>query len=185
MNEIISLFIDDEMTIDQKMGFVEQVHADDAFKRLTVALLRQENLLRADPGAPAPAAKVSISPLRRRFFRFPWAAPLAAGLAAALLLIFLGLPRNETTHLTHRFVIYQPEARNVAVTGTFTDWRAAPMKQAGRSGYWELVLDIPPGEHRFSYLLDGREQMPDPTIPIREPDDFGGFNSILHVEVTV
>jgi hypothetical protein len=185
MDEIISLFIDDEMTVDQKIVFVKQVHGDAAFTRLTLDLLCQESLLRAVPCVPGPAV-VLPAPRRPAFpFRFRWAAPFAAGLAAALLLVFLWLPGGREKQISHRFVIYQPEARSVAVTGTFTDWRAAPMERAGQSGYWEVVLDIPAGEHRFSYILDGSQQMPDPTIPIREPDDFGGVNSILNVEVSV
>lgn len=185
MDEIISLFIDDEMTVDQKIIFVEQVQADDAFTRLTLDLLHQESLLRAEPAAPTPAV-VLLEPRRRpSLFRFRWVAPFAAGLAAALLLVFLWLPGGKIKGISHRFVIYQPDARSVSVTGSFTDWRAAPMEQAGRSGYWEIVLDIPPGEHRFSYILDDGRQVPDPTIPIREPDDFGGVNSILNVEVSV
>lgn len=185
MDEIISLFIDDEMTIDQKIVFVEQVHADDAFTDLTLDLLHQESCLRTEWMAPAAAPVVTLPEPRRRFFDFRWIAPAVAGLAAALLLVFLWLPGQEANRQSHRFVIYQPEARSVAVTGSFTDWEAAPMRRTGRSGYWELVLDIPPGEHRFSYILDGTQQMPDPTIPLREPDDFGGVNSILTVEVTV
>jgi hypothetical protein len=181
MDEIISLFIDDEMSIDQKIVFVEQVHTDDDFRDLTLDLLHLENSLREEVPAPA----VIVPEPRRRWTMFRWAAPIASGLAAALLLIFLWLPGETPDRISHRFVIYRPEAASVAVTGSFTDWKAAPMRPAGRSGYWELVLDIPPGEHRFSYILDGGEQLPDPTIPLREPDDFGGVNSILNVEVTV
>jgi hypothetical protein len=50
------------------------------------------------------------------------------------------------------------------------------------TGYWELRLQVPSGEHRFAYILDGSKQMPDPTLPVREKDDFGGENSILTVE---
>lgn len=185
MDEIISLFIDDEMTVDQKIVFVKQVYADDDFTGLTLDLLRQESLLRADSCVSAPAVILPEPRRRSPLFQFHWAAPFAAGLAAALLLVFLWLPGGGEKQISHRFVIYEPEAQSVAVAGSFTDWRAAPMKPAGQSGYWEIILDIPPGEHRFSYILDGSEQMPDPTIPIREPDDFGGVNSILNVEVSV
>ncbi len=185
MDEIISLFIDDEMTVDQKMVFVKQVHGDEVFTRLTLDLLHQESLLRAAPVVPPPAVVLPEPRRRPSLFRFRWAAPFAAGLAAALLLVFLWLPGGKEKGIAYRFVIYQPDAQSVAVTGSFTDWRAAPMERAGQGGYWEVVLDIPPGEHRFSYILDDGRQMPDPTIPIREPDDFGGVNSILNVEVSV
>ena len=52
-------------------------------------------------------------------------------------------------------------------------------KEVGESGYWEIFLDVPEGEHRFAYILDGQHQVADPTVPMRETDDFGGQNSIL------
>ena len=69
------------------------------------------------------------------------------------------------------------------LAGTFTDWQRKPMKRIGDSGYWELRLDLHSGEHRFSYILDGSQQVADPTLPGKEKDDFGGENSILSVEV--
>lgn len=186
MDELISLFIDDEMTLDHKIVFVETVHEDGEFKELTLDLLRQEQSLRAEPVAPAPAA---VAPRRRtwRFFpAFPRMAPLIGGaLTAALLLLFLWRPDAPSAVTTRRFVIYRPDVQSVAVAGTFTDWHAIPMKRIGDSGYWERTIQILPGEHRFSYILDGGEQMPDPTVLTREKDDFGGVNSIIRVEVSV
>ena len=39
---LISLFIDDELTIDGKVEFVETVHVDRSYKEEAVGLLRQE-----------------------------------------------------------------------------------------------------------------------------------------------
>jgi hypothetical protein len=47
-----------------------------------------------------------------------------------------------------------------------------------------LEVDIPPGEHAFSYILDGDKILADPTIPVKEEDDFGTINSILVVEAS-
>ena len=83
----------------------------------------------------------------------------------------------------HRFVLYQPEVKKVEITGSFLDWSAVPMKKSGTSGYWEAVLEIPAGEHRICYIIEGNRRIPDPTISIREKDDFGGENSILAVNM--
>ena len=32
-------------------------------------------------------------------------------------------------------------------------------------------------------IIEGRKRIPDPTIPIREKDDFGGENSILAINM--
>jgi hypothetical protein len=55
------------------------------------------------------------------------------------------------------------------------------MNRIGGSGYWETELELSSGEHRFVYILDDSRRIVDPTIPIREKDDFGGENSILSV----
>jgi 1,4-alpha-glucan branching enzyme len=94
------------------------------------------------------------------------------------------MPRQEALPLrTHRFVLYQPDVDRVEITGSFLDWSAVPMKRSGTSGYWEAILDVPSGEHRLCYIIEGHERIPDPTISIREKDDFGGENSILIVNL--
>ena len=51
MNDfLISMFIDNELAIDEKIEFVEEVHGCEAFKDETVELLRQEKLLRGEIG---------------------------------------------------------------------------------------------------------------------------------------
>ena len=82
-------------------------------------------------------------------------------------------------------MIYQPEAKQVQLTGSFIDWRRLPLRKAGTSGYWEVTLDLPAGEHRFSYILEGDKRLADPTILAREKDDFGGENSIIEVNLQV
>ena len=123
---------------------------------------------------------------KSRFAIFFWrpAGIFAAGLAAALLIMFFVTPQQEQIMLTtHRFVLYQPDANRVEITGSFLGWEAVPMRKTGTSGYWEVVLEVPAGEHRLCYILEGGRRIPDPTIPIREKDDFGGENSILAVNM--
>ena len=180
---IISLFIDDEMSIDEKIEFVEMVHADAATKDETVGLLQQERLIRDDVSYRIPSVTLRG---KRRFGVALWrpAGIFAAGLVAALLLMFFVTPQQDKMMLaTHRFVLYQPDVSRVEITGSFLGWEAVPMRKSGTSGYWEVVLEVPTGEHRLCYILEGRRRIPDPTIPIREKDDFGGENSILAVNM--
>jgi 1,4-alpha-glucan branching enzyme len=107
----------------------------------------------------------------------------ASGLAAALILFFFIQPQKEQLSTAHRFVIYQPGVEQVEITGSFTDWRTLPMNRAGSSDYWEITIDVPAGEHRFSYILEGDQRLADPTVLTREKDDFGGENSILEVNL--
>lgn len=180
----ISAFIDDQLNLDEKVQFVETVHADKAFKDETVSLLVQERQLRAPATRQAPqmALKRRKAPWARQ-----WLKPLGyygGGLVTALLLIFLlAQPaRVASPTVAHRFVIYQPEITAADLVGSFSDWKAVEMQPTGASGYWEITVSLPPGEHRYSFLLDGRRQVADPTVQEQERDDFGGVNSIISVQ---
>lgn len=181
----ISAFIDDELRLSEKIDFVQAVHANLAFKDQTVDLLQQELKLRDETRMPAPPP-LAVPSVRRRPQWRHWMKPagfFGGGLVTALLLMALmwgSLAPAEHQHI-HRFVVYQPNARQAAITGDFTNWQAVEMKSAGRQGYWEIYLSLPPGEHHYSFLLDGHRGVSDPTQPVREQDDFGGQNSILVV----
>jgi hypothetical protein len=179
---LISMFIDDELDLDNKIEFVETVHEDRNFMDETVGFLRQEKMIRSEVVDEVPSVKVRLKektgvPLWRPMAIF------ASGLAAALILFFFTQPPKEPLSTAHRFVIYQPGVEQVEITGSFTDWRTLPMNRAGASDYWEITIDVPVGEHRFSYILEGDQRLADPTILIREKDDFGGENSILEVNL--
>lgn len=184
---LISLFIDDEMNLDEKITFVEMVGADRSFACETVSLLEQEKLLSALP-TEMPREIMAVIPKQSFISRITslpvWRGPLV-GLAVAMLvggLAFLLKPNSPIPSPTeHRFVLYLPEADHTRIVGTFTGWQAVPMEKIGDSGYWTLTLKLPQGEHRYSYLVEGGKRIVDPTVPVREHDDFGGENSLLIV----
>jgi len=182
-DQLISLYIDDELDLDDKIVFVETVHEDKNFKDDAVNLLRQEKLIRADVVNRLPALSIreQSSPWRLRLFR-PLASA-AAGLAAAAIVWLTFWPSPEQPLRPWRFVIYQPDAQGVELAGSFSSWKRIPLKHAGNSGYWEITLDLPEGDHRFSYIIEGSRRVADPTIAVREADDFGGENSILSVKL--
>ena len=180
---LISSYIDDELDLDEKVEFVETVHEHASFKNEALDLLRQEKLVR---GKVVDHTPVVVFPEKRWLLMPLWrpAGMFAAGLAAALLIMALVMPGQELpVTKTYRFVLYQPGVRQVEITGSFLGWSAVPMRRSGTSGYWEAVLELPAGEHRLCYIIEGDKRIPDPTIPIREKDDFGGENSILAVNL--
>jgi hypothetical protein len=180
---LISSYIDDELDIDEKIAFVEIVHEKVHYKNEAVDLLHQEKLLRDEVVDRIPAVVFREKP-RFNFSFWRPASAFAAGLVAAVLIMVFMIPRPQVSLVTtHRFVLYQPDAKQVEITGSFLSWLPVPMKQSGSSGYWEAVLEIPAGEHRLCYIIEGNERIPDPTIPTREKDDFGGENSILAVNM--
>jgi len=181
MNDhLISMYIDDELGLDDKIVFVETVHDDKNFKDEAVNLLRQEKLICSEVVDRMPVLNINEQrdPWRLKLFR-----PLAAGLAAAAIVWLTFWPSQEQPLRPWRFVIYQPDAKGVELAGSFSSWKRIPLKHAGTSGYWEITLELPEGDHRFSYIIEGSRRMVDPTIAVRETDDFGGENSILTVKL--
>ncbi len=179
-NELISLFIDDELDLDEKLSFVETVHAEAVFSDETIALLNQEKVLRTC-GADRVPEVIFKKKRSWRLARLLPVYPLAAALAALLILVVYSRPPQEITTVPYRFVIYQPEASRVEIAGSFSGWRSIPLKRVGAQGYWETVQVVEPGEYRLCYIIGGDRRIPDPTIQAREKDDFGGENSVLEV----
>ena len=188
MDYLASMYIDNEMDLDEKRLFVEKVRSDDTFFDLTMDLLTQEKQLRELPGMPPPSVEKHLRPpigvVVARFLK-----PLglaAAGFAAAVVMLFsLSQTPPVPSACTNRFVLFEPAARQVELAGSFTGWQRIAMQPIGESGYWELNMPVPSGEHRFAYILDGNRQMADPTVRATEKDDFGGENSILNVEARI
>jgi 1,4-alpha-glucan branching enzyme len=75
-----------------------------------------------------------------------------------------------------------PHASSVSVAGSFNEWNPAakPLKR-GKDGQWTAVLVLPPGRHAYRFVVDGSDWREDPSCADREPNAFGGFNSVLSV----
>ncbi|MFT5698417.1 MAG: hypothetical protein ACI8ZB_001272 [Desulforhopalus sp.] len=179
-----SMYIDNELELGEKVQFIEKVRFEKDFYQETVDLLLQERLLQEQPKKNWIPAKSQIRhDLKNRFKKFIRPIIYAGvGFSCAMLVI---LSRSQVSieqlYALNRFVIYQPAASQVELTGTFNDWQRLTMKQIGTSGYWELNIPLPAGEYRFAYILDGSKRIADPTHPAREKDDFGGENTVLKV----
>jgi hypothetical protein len=187
MDHLNSLFIDDEMTIEEKISFVRHLRKDPSKADEALHLLKQEIRLRGDVVTHIPKINFSvITPWKKIWALIAQPKRLVtASLAAAVAVLILVLWSPQAVLQPNRFVIYRPDVTRAEITGSFTDWQRVPMQAVGSSGYWEIVLELPEGEHRFSYILDGQDSFPDPTILTREQDDFGGQNSVLLVGNTV
>lgn len=190
MNDhLISQFIDNEMDLDEKITFVETVHASEQFSTETVALLEQEKLLRDIPLPALDLDKVSPTMAIKPAFSWlnlfkSWWQPLS-GFAAVMFIIATGwllthqqLP-PAATQGEYRFVLYLPQVKQAEIIGTFTNWSPVPMQKIGQTGYWALTLKVPQGEHRYSYLIENDGRIADPSVAAREHDDFGGENSVI------
>jgi len=191
---LISMFIDNELDLDEKIDFVETVHGVQAFKDEAIDLLEQEKLLYGEMVHKMPRVSIPVKKESERGFFIPWLRPAAlfsAGLALGAAVLFIQptsapVPPAITavnTEIQHRFVIYRPDVDKAEIIGTFTRWQPVSMDKIGSSGYWSLTLNLPEGEYQYSYLVEDGQQITDPTVPERVRDDFGGENSIITVKV--
>lgn len=147
---------------------------------------------------PAVTARVmaTIAQPRRKFWRRvlepreirvrvrPWLlVPTLAAAAAIVLILGRPVPSSPTAStvglVTVRFVLSAPEARAVALAGTFNQWdaKATPLVRTD-GGVWTATIRLPAGEHQYAFVVDGARWIPDPAAPAVD-DGFGRRNSVL------
>lgn len=188
MDYMASMYIDNELDLVEKGTFLENIRAQDDFYYETVALLQQEQLLRQHPEKLFNMVEKKDAFNLKNRIKNLFKPMIYIGTGCALTMIFFVMQLNDMPNsliTTKRFVLFEPDAVKVQLTGTFNDWQKMDMIQVGTTGYWELNIQVPDGEHRFTYILDDHRRIADPTQPHREKDDFGGENSIIDVRVGV
>jgi hypothetical protein len=80
-----------------------------------------------------------------------------------------------------RFTLRAPGAQAVAVAGTFNGWDPALGALGARGdGLFEGVVAVPPGEHLYMFVVDGKWVTP-PSAPSFRADGFGEKNGVLIV----
>jgi len=145
----------------------------EANPRLTPAAVKRLLLHAARPIGDLPAVRQGFGVLDAR-----------AALEAALGEGHVGTePRAvECREGRLHFAFHGDRARAVAVAGDFNGWSPAktPMRR-DPDGTWRTALESPgPGLYRYKLVVDGR-WLADPLNGLREPDPYGGFNSIVRV----
>lgn len=111
-----------------------------------------------------------------------FAAVAAAMLAVAVLPAMRGAKGQPV-----QFVLVAPDAKTVQVVGDFNGWDGKHAQYAAENrggGVWSLTTPIPPGHHRYAFLVDDSLWVPDPAALRVADEDFGLPNSALVVEDT-
>jgi hypothetical protein len=110
------------------------------------------------------------------------------GLAAGVLLLALFPARDAGPRLGQeegiaQFVGRFPDARSVAVVGSFNDWRpgSIPLEDLDHDGVWRASIVLPVGTHEYMFVVDGERWVADPLAGRYVEDDFGRENSLLIV----
>ncbi len=78
---------------------------------------------------------------------------------------------------------YAPDARTVAVAGSFNDWnpQANPLEHA-TDGEWSIRLMLRSGQYEYRFVVDG-VWADDPKAAARAANPYGGLNSVVNVRL--
>lgn len=91
--------------------------------------------------------------------------------------IFAGKPTDE---VTVRFTLEHVNARTVGLVGDFSDWKTYPLQRVG--DHWEIQINLKKGRvYTYNFVVDGEHWVPDPKIPFRVEDGFGGEATLLQL----
>ena len=79
------------------------------------------------------------------------------------------------------FMLHVPQARSVAVVGTFNDWdvNRTPMSPSP-GGAWKATVWLPAGRYEYRFVADG-QWTSDPNAGECVQNSFGSTNSVLVV----
>jgi 1,4-alpha-glucan branching enzyme len=79
------------------------------------------------------------------------------------------------------FTLFAPEAQNVELVGSFTDWEAnaIPLKKS-KDGSWKATVALESGTYEYRFKVDGQWRN-DPDCPRRTTNPYGEENCIREV----
>jgi len=79
------------------------------------------------------------------------------------------------------FALTLPQARSVAVAGTFNDWDLSrTVMTATPEGTWKATVWLPAGRYEYRFVVDG-QWISDPGARECVENSFGSTNSVLVV----
>lgn len=90
---------------------------------------------------------------------------------------------NRETN-TIEFYLQHESAYQITLAGDFNGWaRDAIYFYPGKNGIWRTEIPmLPLGTYRYKIFIDECRWQEDIGNPLREPDNFNGFNSVFNIE---
>ena len=79
-----------------------------------------------------------------------------------------------------RFTFANAAAKAVSVAGNFNEWSPLANPLARSGNVWTAVVTLPPGEHLFMFIVDGKWMVP-PLAEDYADDGFGSRNGVVIV----
>lgn len=80
-----------------------------------------------------------------------------------------------------RFVVMEPEAKDVTVAGDFNGWKTDSLHlvPSDEPGVWTVTVKIPRGRHKYMFVVDGNRWETDPLAEEHHRDGFGHENAVI------
>lgn len=163
----------------------------------------EQRVMRSLPAEPRPAPwrrawhwLVQPQPIRLR----PLEVALAGAAAAVLILVWPDSPAREPEASAPtqpgfvsqagvapvvyvQFVFAAADAQEVAVAGDFNGWEPARsvLRDPDGDGVWTGLFALPPGVHKYMFVVDGERWVTDPRAERFVDDGFGMRNALIAV----
>lgn len=91
---------------------------------------------------------------------------------------------QETPSTKVTFEFFAPEAEEVRVAGSFSQWQEKASKlRKDKKGNWKLAVALAPGSYEYRYLVDG-QWCNDQRNVEEVPNVFGSKNCLVRVDAT-
>ncbi|MEJ8843614.1 S8 family serine peptidase [Lacibacter sp. H375] len=81
------------------------------------------------------------------------------------------------------FHIQNSCAHQISLAGSFNYWaQDVLLMEPSANGFWKIEIPMPPqGTYTYKFLIDDKMWVEDVENPVREPDGFNGWNSVLNI----
>jgi hypothetical protein len=187
-------FLDGDLTEHEREIFEGLMKCQPDLMRYVQRIRNVDSSLRSLETIDAPPVKIpsrslpGIAELLAMKWRIP-AVPTAV--AGILLLALVGwslgsgrIDKPNAVHTNIKLVYFSKTAAAVSVVGSFNEWKEeVPLQSRGDNGYWIAQIPVSPGEYTYSFLIDGKTRIADPTAESFLEDDFGSKNSVIRVGI--
>jgi 1,4-alpha-glucan branching enzyme len=88
-------------------------------------------------------------------------------------------PAAQSVNVT--FVLLEPDAKQVFLSGDFNGWASnATTMRRHSGGLWETTVALAPGRHQYKFVVDG-EWIPDPSAQEHVWNQHGTLNSVIEL----
>ncbi|MBI1782701.1 MAG: S8 family serine peptidase [Sphingobacteriales bacterium] len=93
-------------------------------------------------------------------------------------------PHIDDKRKTIEFFIQNDCAHQISLAGTFNHWaQDVLLMEPGEDGMWKIEIPLlPEGTYKYKFFIDDKMWVEDFDNPVREPDGFNGWNSILMIQ---